>query len=146
MHLFASFVTRAECTPDRSFCHLLCAGAEESVSHGTIYAEAAALAASLTSRGIRPGQIVPIVLEHRRELFSSFIGCSLAGAAPAFLPPLTRKQDPAVFRASMAALLARIDPPLVIGSAATLISLDLAGRVGLDIEVARFLATAFRFH
>ena len=52
MHLFAGFVTRAQGTPDRPFCHLLRAGAEETVSYGAMYAEAAALAASARANSV----------------------------------------------------------------------------------------------
>ena len=120
MHLFAALARRATTTPDAVFCHLPTrAGVTERVTAGAIMREARHLAGQLRAQGVQPGQIVPIILEHRRELYSSFIACTLLGAAPAFLPPLTRKQDPAAFAHAMRALMDRIAPHCVIVSATT---------------------------
>ena len=35
-----------------------------------------------------------IVLEHRADLYPSFLGCMIRGFVPAFMPPLTVKQRP----------------------------------------------------
>jgi acyl-CoA synthetase (AMP-forming)/AMP-acid ligase II len=88
-------------------------------TNANIVARARAIAAALLAHDVRPGDIVPILLEHRIDLQASFIGATLIGAVPTFLPPLTRKQDPDVSRANMDVLLTRIAPPCVIASALT---------------------------
>lgn len=132
MHLFAALAARADATPDAVFCHLWRAGTRETITVGAIMEEARALAARLQAAGVAEGQIVPIILEHRRALYSSFIACTLLGAAPAFLPPLTRKQDPAAFAQSMAALMARIAPRCAVVSAAT--RAGFAGMAVIDVD------------
>ncbi len=133
MHLFAPLAERAAAMPDQVFCRLWRAGRVELVTAGAIMAEARGLAGRLRDAGVGAGRIVPIVLEHRRELYSSFIACTLIGAVPAFLPPLTRKQDPAVFAASMQALLARLEPPCAIVSAATRVGVPVGVVVDVDL-------------
>lgn len=117
-HLFSNLVERANAQPDGVFCHIRRRGAYETVSNGQIVTEAVWFGNHLLAAGTRPGQIVPIILEHRRELYSCFIGCTLAGLVPTLLSPLTAKQDPSVAARSMRALLKRIDPICLICSTA----------------------------
>jgi acyl-CoA synthetase (AMP-forming)/AMP-acid ligase II len=67
--------------------------------------------------GVKAGQIVSIMLEHCVDLYPAFIGCMIRGFVPTFLPPLTIKQDPDIFRRSLAKLFERISPAAVITSA-----------------------------
>ena len=134
MHIFEALIARAESEPDGIFCHFFRSGEYRRVSNEEIVAAARLVAARLRALAVPPGRVVPIVLEHRIELYACFIGCVMAGVVPTFLPPLTRKQDPTVFRASMSALLARIDPFCIIGSAATLPTIGSAGRPLIDLD------------
>jgi CheY-like chemotaxis protein len=59
---------------------------------------------------------VAIVLDHSPELYSSFIGCVLAGLSPTILAPRTPRQDAQVFRESMDVLFSRIQPAAVVTS------------------------------
>lgn len=119
MHLFSALAQRAIDSPDAVFCHFCKGGSSQVVTVGAIMAQARAIAGDLHLQGVVQGQVVPIILEHRPELYSSFIACTLLGAQPAFLPPLTRKQDPVAFAAGMEALFRRLSPPCVIASAQT---------------------------
>jgi acyl-CoA synthetase (AMP-forming)/AMP-acid ligase II len=134
MHLFTTLLERARAEPNGVFCWMLKGQARQQVSNAAVVAEAQAFASRLRTGGVRPGGIVPIVLEHRRELYSTFIGCTLIDAVPAFLPPSTHKQDPTVFRAAMQALLTRIAPACVVGSAATLRTLPVTGVPTIDVD------------
>lgn len=125
MHLFAKLLQRAATMPDAIFCHLAKGEVFEDISVGAIVHEAHQFARLLGTFGVREGEIVPIMLEHGRMLYSSFIGCTLIGAVPTFLPPLTRKQDPVAFRAATERLFGRIAPRCAIVSGAT--SASLAG-------------------
>jgi fatty-acyl-CoA synthase len=136
--LFDRLTSRAERDPEGVFCWLRRGGGCETVTHAQIVAEARGFAQALRRRGVAPGQIVAIVMETRREVYSAFIGAVMAGAVPTLLSPLTRKQDPLLFRRAMAALLTRIAPALVVVSPASAASVaeDQAGLIGLDALVA----------
>ncbi len=135
MHLFAALFDRAASIPTSVFCHLQRHGETETITVAAICAAAGSIAARLRAAGVQPGQVVPIVLEHRADLYASFIGCTLLGALPSLLPPLTSRQDPELFAAAVAQLLARIDPPCVIASAATSATVALSGRPIINLDV-----------
>ncbi len=134
MHVFAALLARAHATPDAVFCYLRRGGQTLSITHSEICAEAGTIARRLRAAGVPPGAVVPIVLETRRELYSAFIGCTLAGALPSLLPPLTTRQDPALFAAATAQLLARIDPPCVIASQQTMATVAPSGRAVINAD------------
>jgi len=119
MNIFSTLLDRAERTPNGLFCRFVSRGRSTDVTNADIVRRASGYAAAVRDRGVKPGDIVFIVLEHSPELYASFIGCVLAGAAPSFMSPLTPKQDPDIFRAGFAALLAREEPRLVIVSPTT---------------------------
>ena len=94
-------------------------GHEEVVTVEHIGRRAWGFADALKAAGINAGDVVVIVHEHAVDLYAAFIGATLLGAVPTFLPPLTRKQDPDLHRQHMQALLARIEPAVVISSEAS---------------------------
>lgn len=120
-HLCANFVRRAQDAPDAMFAVLVKAGDEQVLSNAWVLQRALTIRAALVHHDVRPGDLVTIVLEHGADLYPSFIGCMLGGFVPAFLPPLTIKQDPEIFRSSMTALFARTLPAAVLTSARSLI-------------------------
>ena len=126
-HLFSRFLAKATATPEQPFCHIYYRGRHEVVNCGDLLTEAREHAGGLQAIGVQAGCIVPIILEHRRELYSCFIGCTLLGAVPAFLPPMTAKQDAVVFRQSMAALLERIDATCIVISDASALAIEDCG-------------------
>jgi len=116
-NLFGAFVNRALARPQDRFALLVKGDQEAELCNGYMLALAAGWGRRLS--GIQPGSIVAIVLDHSEHLYAAFIGCILRGIVPTFLPPLTSKQDPAIFAASMRVLFDRIRPAAVIASAAT---------------------------
>lgn len=122
--LFDALRMRARSDPEAIFCWIERAGRLDVVTCGAIVAEAERIAAWLGSKRTPTGAIVAIVLEPRRELYACFIGAVFAGAVPTVLAPMTRKQDPTIFRQGMAALLARIEPTVTIVSANTAASIE----------------------
>ena len=136
MHVFAALLTRARTTPNAVFCHLLRGGEAQMITVAEICAEAGNIALQLRAAGVPPGGVVPIVLETRRDVYSAFIGCSLAGALPSLLPPLTTRQDPGLFATATAHLLARIDPPCVIASHQTLPVVASSGRAVINVDAS----------
>jgi acyl-CoA synthetase (AMP-forming)/AMP-acid ligase II len=122
--IFDPLVRRAQTDPGGVFCWLRRRGETEVCRNADIVAEAQRFARAFRARGVARGQIVALVLEPRRELYTAFIGAVLAGGVPTILSPLTRKQDPTIFRHSMAALLERMQPAAVIVSVASAASVD----------------------
>lgn len=61
-------------------------------------------AAVLKRRGVQPGDVVIIILNHGEDLIFAFFGAVLAGAIPSIMPFLTEKLSPDQYRKSLSAL------------------------------------------
>jgi acyl-CoA synthetase (AMP-forming)/AMP-acid ligase II len=107
----------ARMNADKPFC-LLHEG--ETVTFAEALQKAEAFAAAFHARGIRPGQIVALMLPTRADAAAAFFGAMMMGAIPAFFPPLSAKQDAPVFWASHGTLFRRIAVALVISDAANI--------------------------
>ena len=118
-HVCRPFVERARLRPDDIFAIVVKQGTESTLTNRAVLAHALAIGRDLRDRGVAVGDLVAIVLEHRDDLYPAFLGCMIRGLVPAFLPPLTVKQDPDIFRRSMATLFARIRPAAVLTSASS---------------------------
>jgi acyl-CoA synthetase (AMP-forming)/AMP-acid ligase II len=115
-HLCGAFVERVRSHPDTPFAVLVSRGDEHTLTNGWVLERGLAIGRILHESGLMPGDLVMIVLEHCADLYPSFLGCMIRGFVPAFMPPLTVKQDPEIFRRSMAALFSRTAPAAVITS------------------------------
>ncbi|MGE0715338.1 MAG: AMP-binding protein [Alphaproteobacteria bacterium] len=71
-------------------------------------------AAMLAARGVTAGDHVFIALEHRHEIYFAFLGAGWLGAVPTVIPFPTPKQDPALYWAEYAAMLAAVAPRAVV--------------------------------
>ena len=84
----------AQATPDR--VHIVLrgdTGTEETITYGTLAADAGAVAAALAAHGVRDGDSVAIMLRSVRALFPVFFGVLLAGAVPVpIYPPFRPSQ------------------------------------------------------
>lgn len=100
--------------PDRVFCHVLSSGRAQTITYGEFWEAANRYAAVYLERGVRPGDVVLIILRHGPELFPAFLGALLIGALPSFLPFLTPKQQPELYWQVHAALFARIGARLLV--------------------------------
>ncbi len=118
-HLCGSFVERTRLHPDSAFAVLVRRGEECVLTNRWVMERALEIGRQLQKSRLMAGDLVVIVLEHCADLYPSFLGCMIRGFVPAFLPPLTTKQDPVIFRRSMAALFARITPAAVVTSASS---------------------------
>ncbi len=96
-------------------------GGAATFSFGDLMLAAQASAGELSARGVGAGDIVILMLRHRPELASVFLGAMWIGAIPSFMPPPTEKQNPDYFWSSHAELFQRIE--------ARLLATDLAGEV-----------------
>lgn len=71
-------------------------------------------AAAYARAGIRPGDLVILILQHGKELVYSFWGAVLLGAVPSMMSFLTEKLAPDRYQADMGALFAISRPAAVV--------------------------------
>lgn len=74
------------------------------ITYASLMERASAFRMVLASRDVKPGDIIFVLLPHCPDLLYSFVGTILAGCTPAFLAPPSEKQDPAVYRDTLAHL------------------------------------------
>lgn len=115
-HLCQPFIERTRLHPDAAFATLVSRGTDRSLTNRWVLERALAIGEDLRRTGVASGDLVVIVLDHCADLYTCFIGCLIGGYVPAFMPPLTIKQDPEIFRRSMKVLFARIEPAAVVTS------------------------------
>lgn len=68
----------------------------------------------LAEKGVQPGDVVLLILQHGPELIQAYFGCVLNGSIPAIMPFLTEKLLPERYRAELSALLQVTRPAAVI--------------------------------
>ncbi len=61
-------------------------------------------AATLERRGVQPGEVIILILQHSLELVYAYWGAVLRGAIPSIMPFLTEKLLPERYRADLASL------------------------------------------
>ncbi len=75
---------------------------------------AAAYTVALKEAGIKPGEVVILILQHGEDLVYSFFGAILNGSIPAIMPFLTEKLSPEQYRHSLIALFEITAPAAVV--------------------------------
>jgi acyl-CoA synthetase (AMP-forming)/AMP-acid ligase II len=68
----------------------------------------------LNERGVQPGEVVLLILQHGPDLVYAYFGCVLNGSIPAIMPFLTEKLLPERYRAELSALLGVTRPVAVV--------------------------------
>lgn len=71
-------------------------------------------AAEYARMGVKPGDVVILILQHGKDLVYSFWGAVLFGAIPSMMPFLTEKLSPERYRADLAALFSHSRPTGVV--------------------------------
>jgi acyl-CoA synthetase (AMP-forming)/AMP-acid ligase II len=71
-------------------------------------------ARGLARRGVKPGDVVVLILQHGTDLVSAYWGTILQGAIPSIMPFLTEKLSPERYRADLAALIGVTRPAAII--------------------------------
>ena len=71
-------------------------------------------AAAYARAGIKPGDVIILILQHGRELVYSFWGAVLLGAIPSMMPFLTEKLSPERYRTDLAALFSHGKPTGIV--------------------------------
>lgn len=64
--------------------------------------------------GVKPGDVVILILQHGKDLVYSFWGAVLLGAIPSMMPFLTEKLSPERYRADLSALFSHSHPTGVV--------------------------------
>ena len=70
--------------------------------------------ATLVREGIKPGEVVVLILQHGEDLIYAFWGTILHGAIPSIMPFLTEKLSPERYRADLSTLVSVTKPAAII--------------------------------
>jgi fatty-acyl-CoA synthase len=81
---------------------------ERLITHAAGYADVFA------RKGIQPGEVVVLILEHGEDLIYAFFGALLHGAVPSIMPFLTEKLSPERYRADLASLISVTQPAAIV--------------------------------
>jgi fatty-acyl-CoA synthase len=101
--------------PDQVAIHLLQANkADQPLTYRRLFQRAMDYAGALEGAGIKPGEVVIVILNHGEDLIYAFFGAILHGAIPSIMPFLTEKLIPEQYRRSLAALFEITTPTGVI--------------------------------
>jgi fatty-acyl-CoA synthase len=102
-------------TPERIAIHLQFAGREDvPLTYEQLLRGAGAYARMLEGKGIQPGEVTVLILQHSEDLIYSFWGAILQGAIPSIMPFLTEKLSPERYRADLATLISVTKPAAII--------------------------------
>ncbi|NWG35588.1 MAG: AMP-binding protein [Chloroflexi bacterium] len=74
-------------------------------------------ARAYASAGIRPGEVIVLILPHGEALLYAFWGAILHGAIPSIMPFLTEKLSPERYRADLSSLMAVTRPAAIVTDA-----------------------------
>ena len=101
--------------PEQIAIHLQNAGRDDiPISYGDLIERAGAYADLYASRGLHPGDVIVLILEHGEPLIYSFYGAILHGAIPSIMPFLTEKLSPERYREDLASLISVTQPAAVL--------------------------------
>jgi fatty-acyl-CoA synthase len=84
----------AQDMPDRTALTLITPDGTQAITCGEFFTQAARYARALEKVGVRPHDLVVLVLQHSEDVLFSFWGAMLLGAVPSIMPFLTPKLDP----------------------------------------------------
>jgi fatty-acyl-CoA synthase len=84
------------------------------LTYEELLAGASGYARALAEAGVRPGEVVVIILEHGRHLAEAFLGAILQGAVPSIMPFLTEKLSPERYQASLRSLIQVTEPAALV--------------------------------
>jgi acyl-CoA synthetase (AMP-forming)/AMP-acid ligase II len=101
--------------PQRTAITLLAANQEDDViSYGQLLQRSSAYSKQLAGQGVKPGDVVIIILQHSDDLVYAYWGTILLGAIPSIMPFLTEKLLSDRYRTDLKALIAHTQPVGII--------------------------------
>lgn len=83
------------------FCVFLSEDTVQEISFQKLFFHAQAYATLFRNRGLKPTDVVFIVLRHRPDLLYAFVGALIGGFIPSFVAPASDRQDPETFAATL---------------------------------------------
>lgn len=102
-------------TPDRIALSLQFSNGDDlSITNYQLLLGASSYARALSSVGIKPGEVVVLILQHGEDLVYAFWGAILHGAIPSIMPFLTEKLSPERYRADLSALISVTQPAAIV--------------------------------
>src|SRR5919109_1577819 len=102
-------------TPDRVAIYLQFAGREDvPITYDQLLRRANDYDFTLAQAGVKPGEVVVLILQHSEDLVYSFWGTILHGAIPAIMPFLTEKLSPERYKADLMALISVTKPAAIV--------------------------------
>lgn len=105
----------AQANPESAAIHFLESGADDlAISYQDLYLRASDFAGELHRAGIRPGEVVVLIIDYRVDLLYAFWGSILHGAIPSILPFLTEKLNPERYLADLTSLLSVTRPSAIL--------------------------------
>lgn len=103
----------------------------EVLTAGDLRAACRASAGGLGRAGVKPGDIVLLFLSHQAGLIPAFLGAQWLGAVPAYMPPLSPRQDREAWRASHAKLIDHVRPRAIVADPEAAALLEAGGDVAI---------------
>jgi fatty-acyl-CoA synthase len=101
--------------PDRAAIILQFSGRDDlPITYDQLLRASSSFAQTLEREGIRPGEMVVLILQHGEDLVYSFWGAILQGAIPSIMPFLTEKLSPERYKADLSALIAVTKPAAIV--------------------------------
>jgi acyl-CoA synthetase (AMP-forming)/AMP-acid ligase II len=101
-------------TPERVSVILQHSGEPDvSLTYRQLLEGAHGYARALAGHGVRPGEVVILILQHGAELVYAYWGTILQGAIPSIMPFLTEKLSPERYRADLSALIGVTRPAAI---------------------------------
>lgn len=102
-------------TPERVAVYLQFSNREDdSVTYEQLLRGSASYAQALSRNGIKPGEVVVLILQHGEDLLYAFWGAILHGAIPSIMPFLTEKLSPERYKADLSALIGVTKPAAIV--------------------------------
>jgi len=101
--------------PDKIILHLQKAGGEDlHISYKELIEGSSRYSYALSKSGIKPGEVVVIILQHGLDLIYSYFGTILNGSIPSIMPFLTEKLLPEKYRHDLNSLIEITKPSGII--------------------------------
>ncbi len=88
--------------------------ADTPITYRRLLENAHAYAQAYAARGIQPGEVVILILQHGEALLAAFWGAVLHGAIPSILPFLTEKLSPQRYKKDLTALIGVTRPAAIV--------------------------------
>jgi acyl-CoA synthetase (AMP-forming)/AMP-acid ligase II len=109
------------------FCRLIGERGEETLTWADLERLARRFIATYRAAGLRPGDTILIFLRHGAAQHGAFFGAMLGGLVPAFMPPPSPRQNPALYWRSHQLLLEQAPPAAIVADRATFGEMEAAG-------------------